>query len=512
MPVSCNKLQKEGTMFTFARFANALIYATKIGNEELVNVLLGCVCEPLSLKNKKGDAYYADKGVSSHLLSGHRDVALEIQRSTGNRVVIDGAESYFAEQLVSEIKPMLLDDFLEEMKKSITSDTSISQAKKDDFLLLANKKTLAKFLASATLYVINRPNTVQTEHIALNNLPMHNLYFSGRVDQLNRIDALFKKEKRDTINICQNISGLGGVGKTQLAIEYAYQHHCAYKDGIWFVVAENPTTIYNSFVAFSECFGLNLPSEFKPEDLQQAVSAWLLENHSWLLILDNLETIDDVSPYLPDDVNGKVIITTQNTRIEYGMRLELDVFKADESEAFLKRRFSGNTDLEMEYYCFSDFEESAKILIARLGNLPLALEQAAAYIKEVRCSITDYLELLKQSGVDAFSDRYATPEYYEKIVTSTWNISFHALGESSRQLMNLCAYMAPDNIPVDFFVKMRDMLPMPLKSDLSTKLATNRIVTELRVYSLANGTAQYLNIHRLVQEVVRKSHTETREN
>lgn len=493
-------------MFTFARLANALIYATKLRNEELVNILLGCVYEPLSLKNNAGNKYYADKSVCSHLLNGDRDVALEIQRSTGNQTVIAGAEDYFTIQLVPEIKPMLIDDFLEEMRKSITNDASISQVKKDDFLSLANKKTLASFLASTTLYVINRPNTIQRDPMAPNNLPVHNSYFSGRADQLLRIHALLKKEKRETVSICQNISGLGGVGKTQLAIEYAYRYHSDYKNGIWFVVAETPATIYNSFVAFSECFGLSLPPEFQLENLQQAVKTWLLENRSWLLILDNLEIIDDVLPYLPDRMNGKVIITTRNTRIDYGSQLELDVFEPSESMLFLKRRFSSNNNLEMEYYCFSDFEEGAAILIERLGNLPLALEQAAAYIKEVRCSITDYLELLKQSSVDAFSDRYAAPEYYEKIVTSTWNISFHALGESSRQLMNLCAYMAPDNIPVDFFTKMRDKLPMPLKSDLSTRLTTNRIVTELRVYSLASGTANYLNIHRLVQEVVRKSH------
>lgn len=493
-------------MFTFAKLAQALIYTTKLGNEELVNILLGCVYEPLSLKNKTGDAYYADKGVCSHLINGSRDIPLEIQRSTGNQVVIDGAVSYFTTQLVPEMKPMLIDDFLDEMRKSITSDAYISQAMKDTLLSQTNKKMLAYFLASATLYTINRSNTIQTDYIAPNNLPEHNCYFSGRAEQLDAMDVLFKKRKRNTVSICQNISGLGGIGKTQLAVEYAYRYHSNYKNCIWFVIAENPSTIYNSFLAFSKCFALNLPPEFTAKNLQQSVKEWLGENHSWLLILDNLEMIDDVLPYLPDKINGKVIITTRNNRIDYGLRMELDVFDPRESVAFLKRRFSSNTDLNMEYYYFPDFDKDAKILVDRLGNLPLALEQAAAYIKEVRCSITDYLELLKQYSVDVFADKYAVPEYYEKIVTSTWNISFHALGESSRQFMNLCAYMAPENIPVEFFVKMRDKLPMPLRADLSNRLTTNHIITELRVYSLTTGTAEYLTIHRLVQEVVRKSH------
>lgn len=111
-------------------------------------------------------------------------------------------------------------------------------------------------------------------------------------------------------------------------------------------------------------------------------------------------------------------------------------------------------------YDFSDFEENSSILAERLGYLPLALEQAAAYIREVRCSINQYLKLLEQTGINAFEDSYASPKYYEHLVTTTWTISFMALEESSRQLMNLCAYMA----------------------------------------------SEYINIHRFVQEVVRNSH------
>lgn len=158
----------------------------------------------------------------------------------------------------------------------------------------------------------------------------------------------------------------------------------------------------------------------------------------------------------------------------------------------------------MEYYKYKDFSEKSTVLIKRLGYLPLALEQAAAYIKEVRCSISDYLELLNQSSVDAFSDKYASPEYYTSIVTSTWNISFAALEDSSQQLLNLCAYMGADNIPVNFFAEMRDLLPDPLKNALSKQLTLNRVVTGLRTYSLASGTVEYINIHRLVQEVIRK--------
>lgn len=491
-------------MLTFAKLANELIYATKLTNEDLVNILLACVYEPLDLKDKNGNPYYAGKGECSYLLKGKRDVKLEIQRGTNKKEVIDHAEAYFESFLISKILPSLLDDFLENMRTIITYDASISEPKKEKLLSIANKGSLANFLANVCLYVISRPNTFQDETMCTNNLPEQNKYFSGRVDVLEYIDSLFNKEKKDTISICQTISGLGGIGKTQLSIQYAYNYHYKYKTCIWFVDAESSSSIYNSFSVFVQQFNLFLPKNYNTKDLQRAIKAWLSENRGWLVILDNLENVDTILPYLPDKINGQILITTRNTRLDYGTPFLLNVFDLNEALIFMKKRLSNTNECKMEYYKYKDFSEKSTVLIKRLGYLPLALEQAAAYIKEVRCSISDYLELLNQSSVDAFSDKYASPEYYTSIVTSTWNISFAALEDSSQQLLNLCAYMGADNIPVNFFAEMRDLLPDPLKNALSKQLTLNRVVTGLRTYSLASGTVEYINIHRLVQEVIRK--------
>lgn len=491
-------------MLTFAKLANELIYATKLTNEDLVNILLACVYEPLDLKDKNGNPYYAGKGECSYLLKGKRDVKLEIQRGTSKKEVIDHAEAYFESFLISKILPSLLDDFLENMRTIITYDASISEPKKEKLLSIANKGSLANFLANVCLYVISRPNTFQDETMCTNNLPEQNKYFSGRVDVLEYIDSLFNKEKKDTISICQTISGLGGIGKTQLSIQYAYNYHYKYKTCIWFVDAESSSSIYNSFSVFVQQFNLFLPKNYNTKDLQRAIKAWLSENRGWLVILDNLENVDTILPYLPDKINGQILITTRNTRLDYGTPFLLNVFDLNEALIFMKKRLSNTNECKMEYYKYKDFSEKSTVLIKRLGYLPLALEQAAAYIKEVRCSISDYLELLNQSSVDAFSDKYASPEYYTSIVTSTWNISFAALEDSSQQLLNLCAYMGADNIPVNFFAEMRDLLPDPLKNALSKQLTLNRVVTGLRTYSLTSGTVEYINIHRLVQEVIRK--------
>lgn len=493
-------------MLTFAKFASELLYASKLNNEDLVNILLGCVYEPLDLKDKNGNPYYAGKAECSHLLKGHRDVKIEIQRGTTRKQVIDSVEIYFKERLISKIIPSLIDDFLENMRTTIAYDFSISEAKKKTLLSMANREDLAEFIGDVCLYVISRPNIYQEEVMCTNNLPEKNKYFSGREKVLQDIESLFNKENKDTISICQTIFGLGGIGKTQLSIQYAYYYHYKYKTCIWFVDAESSYSIYNSFYGFAQRFNLFLPVNYNAADLQRVIKTWLSENHNWLLIFDNLEIIDTIMPYLPNKINGRIIITTRNTRIDYGSQLLLDVFSLHEAECFMKRRLSKNNECKLEYYKYEDFSEKSPVLIKRLGYFPLALEQAAAYIKEVRCSIASYIELLKQSGVDVFSDQYGSPEYYEHVVTSTWNISFAALEKSSRQLLNLCAYMGADNIPVNFFVEMRDKLPAPLTDDLSRQLTLNRVVTGLRTYSLTSGTVEYIHIHRLVQEVIRKYH------
>lgn len=492
-------------MLTFGEFANEMIYVTKENNVDMVNELLGCVYLPLDLRNKNGDPVYFNNGECTHLLKGERDVTLEIQRGTGEKVVIDGSIKYFSENITPLIIPSLLSDFLDKMKKCISVDSSISQTKKEELLCLAKEQTLAEFLASVCLYTINKTNAIQVQKISPNNLPYQNKYFSGRVDKLDYINNLLKN-KRQKVNICQTVVGLGGVGKTQLAIEYAYRFNYKYKTFIWFVNAETSNSVFESFYNFAKTFNLQISSDFMAEALQRIIRLYLSENNSWLIIFDNIETIDTILPYLPNKINGHILITTRNVYIDYGIPIELDVFDEEEAVLFLKKRLSASDSLALEFYEYDDFNVGSKLLSDRLGRLPLALEQAAAYIKVVKCSISDYLDLLGQASVEAFEDGYASPQYYTSIVTSTWNISFKALSISAQQLMNLCAYMAPDKIPVEFFVKMREKLPMPLKEDLSEIITTNRVVTNLRTYSLTGGNSKFINIHRLVQEVVRNSH------
>jgi len=497
-------------MLSFAVYANYLIDATKENDIDMVNDLMDCIIEPLNLSDKTNDAILKmSKEAVSYLLRGKRPIHQSIMLGSKEKKVIKGAELYFEKNIVSLIIPSMKADLLENLSKAISFDVTIAEQKKTELLSLANEKTLANFLASVFLYAINKPNIMLEKITEHNNLPPQNIYFSGRTDQLESINTLFKKKENNAVNICQTVSGLGGIGKTQLSIEYAYRYCSDFKNCIWFINAETTTTTQNYFISFANHFKLTLPPEFKPEELQQAVKVWLSSNKEWLLIFDNLEFADIIKPYIPDKINGRMIITTRNTQMDFGSQITLGVFDIDEAILFLKKRLSNNEELNLDFYNknVDDFDVESPNLIKRLGYLPLALEQAAAYIKITKCTITTYLKLLGESGLLAFEEEYAAPGYYEKIVTATWNISFDNIAhEGARQLLNLCAYMAPDKIPVAFFVEMREKLPSPIKEDMAEERLKIRITTELRNYSLTSGDADYINVHRLVQEVVRKSH------
>ena len=337
--------------------------------------------------------------------------------------------------------------------------------------------------------------------LPINNLDERNHHFSGRVKKLNEIHTAFKSGS--AVCVKQAIAGLGGVGKTQLALEYAYRFGHEYTDAIWWVNAEKSPK--NDLVEFSIRFGvipegIEAAMNMKDEDFIGRLRNWCNRHKSFLFIFDNVEVVDDVRPFISNIKNGHTLITTRDRRLNLHKTkaIELDVFDMKEARAFMLKRLPANAIGE---------KETLDKLIEVLGRLPLALEQALAYIadKDTNCNCEGYLSLLEQHGLEIFESEAARLEDYDDIVTTTWNISFDKLSQPARQLFYLCAYLAPDNIPLDFFAQRNGILPPPLNDELSNKLKTNEVILNLTKYALVKRTGNLLNIHRLVQVVTRRN-------
>ncbi|MCL1976239.1 MAG: NB-ARC domain-containing protein [Firmicutes bacterium] len=419
---------------------------------------------------------------------------------------------YFAKNITDNFPPERIADLRRELWWIIQADWYIAGDQKNEFERLATAGSLNDFLVEAYIYAIKQDNAVPLD----TTFPFNNFtdkptpHFIGREDTIKAIHDCFRQG--ESVSLTQTISGLGGVGKTQVAMEYAHRYAHEY-DVIWWIVAENLEDIYKKILDFVKRKKLLKDNNDNTVILGNFLS-WFENNTNWLIIYDNVEDFQALKPFLPKKDNGNILITTRATQCCIGNRIDIDLFDEPMAISFLQKR-TGINDAS-----------SAKLLAERLGYLPLALELAAAYITAVPdMDFAMYLPLLKDSALTTLNKGAALTDY-GKTVRAAWQISIDKIQlESARQLLNLCAYFAPDEIPLSAFIREAECLwewklpaeediengeeipesylPVPLRDELRDKLQCNQIILELTKYSLVKYEKGFLHIHRLLQEVIR---------
>ena len=293
------------------------------------------------------------------------------------------------------------------------------------------------------------------------------------------------------------IQGLGGVGKTQLAVRYLHQYRDAYRDGCFWVRAEDATTLVGDLASLSWRIELPERDEYEHERQIEAVLRWLQQHPSWLLVVDNLEqpVLEAVRHWLPPGLPGHVLITSR-MRPRVSVRIGLEPLPRPLAVGFLLAR-TGQNDTA-----------AAHAVAEALGGLPLALEQAAAYIEVTGRSLASYAALLR-TRMSALL-REGKPDDYPHTVATTWSLSFARLQRehpASADLLRLCAFLAPDDLPTAVLAEGASELPEHLRESLTDEVGSDRIMTALRGYSLVQFQDSALRVHRLIQWVVRESLT-----
>jgi tetratricopeptide (TPR) repeat protein len=321
------------------------------------------------------------------------------------------------------------------------------------------------------------------------NAPARNAHFIGRRELLDRMRRSLDAVPRHPLVV----RGIGGVGKTQLAVEFAHRHAGRY-ELIWWIPAEEPMQARAALAALAE--RLDLPRSM---DLTQTARAALdsLEESGlhWLLIFDNADDPAGTQYVLP--TGGDVIVTTRTlgwSRI--GTVLEVDVFDRPESIELLCRRGSGIAPAE------------ADLLAARLGDLPLALEQVAAVQSATGMSATDYLSLFAEH----VSDLLSTPsglDYPTSVATFVTLAvdSLRSRAPAAAQLLELFAFLGSEPVPVSLFRTGRAAnIAPPLGRALYQFDFIERVVGQLVRYGVARlePQGQRIQVHRLVRSVLRE--------
>ena len=292
----------------------------------------------------------------------------------------------------------------------------------------------------------------------------------------------------------QLVVGTGGVGKTQLTVEYAYRHRADY-DTVWWIRAETTASLYADYAALAPQVGLGTNPD--QDAMVGAVRDWLEHNGRWLLILDNVDDPSATIPLLPRAGEGQVIMTSQQEDDLDGRAdlVPLDVLTEEEATQFLLSR-TKERDLA-----------AARQLAATLGYLPLALEQAGAFVAETKViTLARYLELFKERSLELLKKGHPRGRH-QRTVDTTWDLSLQRLAQESPaavELLNLLAFLAPDDLPWGLLASHADELPDPLATAARDELALAEVIGAVRRYSLAKVTGDGLSTHRLLQAVIRQ--------
>ncbi len=323
-------------------------------------------------------------------------------------------------------------------------------------------------------------------------------FFTGRQGLLAFVHQQLAERHRVAL------TGLGGVGKTQAGIEYALRHRERYAGGVFWVNAETPGSLMTGFVEIGQALHLSAATSTDQKQVVDAVLEWLGANTGWLLILDNVEDRRDVRRFIPDRAKGDILITSRESVFqELGIprALEVQDLQDDEAVSFLLNR-TGREALDAA-------ESTAAIRLAtELGNLPLALEQAAAYIAETGATFLDYLNAYRKRRM-AVLER-ARELVSHDTVSVTWAANFAAvtaISPASAEVMRIAAFLAPDAVPFDAFLKGAAALGGQIAEVLSEAddLGVAELLRPLARYSLirTDAKSRTFGVHRLVAEIVR---------
>ena len=321
--------------------------------------------------------------------------------------------------------------------------------------------------------------------------PPRNPNFVGREAEL---EALARSLIAGSTVMVRSVRGMAGVGKSQLVTEFAYAHADDY-ELVWWIGAEETSSIPDQFAALAAQLGLDPADD--SEILRVQVYSELRNVPGWLLIFANVDTIEDIQPWLPTgpvsaEATGHVIVTTRRGGFSaLGPVLDLDVIGLDDAVRLLRRRVPGLD------------EETGKKIAQELGQLPLALEQAAAYLDISQMPADQYLQLLRMRTSDLLG-RGSDPT--GSTIATLWDISLERLNGQSPaavQLLTICAYFASEPIPLDLFTTHPNLMSEPLSSAATDPLSFTDTVAAIVDYSLAKRTTGGLQIHRLIQATIR---------
>lgn len=331
------------------------------------------------------------------------------------------------------------------------------------------------------------------------DVPPRNKNFTGREAILTRLrrgaSSMITAVLPTEDPLPRALRGWGGVGKTAVAIEYAYRYRSDY-EVVWWIPSEQLPLVRASLAALAGRLGLEEAMTSGIEGAASAALDALRRGHPysrWLLIFDNADRPEDFREYIPGGP-GDVLITSRNP--EWGANtdtVQVDVFSRDESKEFLSKRAPVKTDAP-----------DTDVLAEKLGDLPLALDQAGAMLAETGMPVKEYVELLDRQIVRIMAEGRSAE--YPMSVTAAWTISVDKVRQQlpeAQELLRCCAFFGPDPIPRDVFHSGTKAAGTSVTELMADPILLARAIRVLGRFALVNMGDGAITVHRLVQALLR---------
>ena len=387
------------------------------------------------------------------------------------------------------------------------------QNRDDAFLNIARgiKKVVNEL---TTKFLVESPTSVDTQGVDPHKLPLvwnvpyrRNPFFTGREDILANLHKSFRAQGSVEAR-AQAISGLGGVGKSQIAIEYCYRYALDYTAVLW-VKADLYENLVADFVQVANLLVLPERDASDQHTVIAAVKRWLQQNRQWLLVLDNVEDVTMLDEFIPPVYRGHILITTRSHAVgELARATEIMQMQPQEGALLLLRRAKLiATDTNPRTNVTTDSMNAQEISVL-VDGLPLALDQAGAYIEETKSSLPDYLNTYRERQIALLKRRGKFIANHPLSVSATFQLALEKIEHTNTnalELLKLVAFLHPETIAQEIFTTEDADLQPPLQSLVEDTFELNEAIEELLKFSLVrrNAETRVFGIHRLVQAVIK---------
>lgn len=386
--------------------------------------------------------------------------------------------------------------------------TPISNSKNIENALYEVAKGIRKVVEEIANQTRQRPAVPSRQTFC--NIPYRdNSFFTDREQPLAALYATLNTTTTRQTQIVA-LNGLGGIGKTQVALAYIHHYAPRYQYLLW--LHASSYAIFSTEVS-TLVDQLALPHEEQNDEQQNftVIRNWLQRQTSWLLVLDAIDDMQLVNLIVPLNSSGHVLLTTRAQTIEIQAHtLPIAHMETEDSVLFLLRRASmlSAQDSSLQNVPANTLH-TATTLVRKMGGLPLALDQAGAYLEETGCGLPTYLKLYSQdlSRITLLNRRGHRAEIHPDSALITITLAIDAVSKeqsTNLELLRLLAFLQPDTIPTELLEQGASEVKQPLQALMADPLRLYEALADLHKFSLLSHCADTttLTIHRVVQDIL----------